>query len=145
MYFRFAGLIYFVLWIGSLATATAGLSQEITDQLGRRLTVPDSPRRVVALAPSITEIVFALEQQHRLVGVSRYSDYPTAAQKIYKIGPYVNPDIERIVALNPELCIAIKDGNPYNAGSPVGGLAYSGVCGKPAQPGDRDGRHRIHW
>jgi len=82
------------------------------DQLGRELRVPDDPRRVIALAPSITEIIFALGQQDRLRGTTQYSNYPAEAAKLPRVGSYVRLDLERIVALNPDLCIAIKDGNP---------------------------------
>jgi len=84
----------------------------VVDQLERRVVVPDDPRRVISLAPSITEIVYALEQGSRLKGVTRYSDYPPKAIKLPRIGSYARLDIERIVALNPDLCIATKDGNP---------------------------------
>jgi iron complex transport system substrate-binding protein len=84
----------------------------VVDQLERRVVVPDDPRRVISLAPSITEIVYALGQGNRLKGVTRYSDYPREATKLPRIGSYVRLDIERIVALNPDLCIATKDGNP---------------------------------
>jgi len=76
------------------------------------LTLSIDPRRVIALAPNITEIVFALKQEHRLVGVTQFSDYPDEARKLAKVGSYVQLDIERIVALRPDLCLAIKDGNP---------------------------------
>ncbi len=84
----------------------------VVDQLERRVIVPDNPQRVISLAPSITEIVYALNRENRLKGVTRYSDYPRDATKLPRIGSYVNPDIERIVALNPDLCIATQDGNP---------------------------------
>jgi iron complex transport system substrate-binding protein len=74
--------------------------------------VPDDPQRIIALAPSITEIIFALEQQDRLKGTTQFSNYPAEAAKLPKVGSYVRLDLERIVALNPDLCIAIKDGNP---------------------------------
>lgn len=83
-----------------------------TDQLGRHITIPEKPQRVVALAPSITEIVFALEQGHRLQGVTTYSDFPPEAAGLPKVGSYVHLDLEKIVVLRPDLCIAIKDGNP---------------------------------
>jgi iron complex transport system substrate-binding protein len=83
----------------------------VVDQLERRVMVPKNPGRVVSLAPSITEIVYALGQEKRLKGVTRYSDFPAEAQKLPRIGSYVRLDIERIVALNPDLCIATKDGN----------------------------------
>jgi iron complex transport system substrate-binding protein len=84
----------------------------VIDQTGRNVQAPDDPKRVVALAPNITEIVFALKQEHRLIGVTRYSDFPPAAKKLPKVGSYVHLDLEKIVALKPDLCIAIKDGNP---------------------------------
>jgi len=84
----------------------------VTDMLGRAVRIPDTPMRIVSLAPSITEIIFALEQGHRLRGVTRFSDYPTSAQALPKVGSYVQLDLERIVSLRPDLCIAVKDGNP---------------------------------
>jgi iron complex transport system substrate-binding protein len=92
--------------------ATPSLAKTVTDQLGRNVTVPDEPRRIVSLAPNITEIIFDLGQERRLVGVTRYSDFPPEAEKLPKIGSYVHLDLEKIVALKPDLCIAIKDGNP---------------------------------
>ncbi len=100
-------LISISLAEGPLPAATA-----IRDELGREIHVPDNPRRVVALSPSITEIVFALEQQGRLVGTTQFSNYPAAALQLPKVGSYVRLDLERIAALDPDLCIAIKDGNP---------------------------------
>jgi iron complex transport system substrate-binding protein len=64
------------------------------------------------MAPSITEIIYALGQQNRLKGVTLFSDYPEAAKKLPVVGSYVHLDLEKIVALRPDLCIAIKDGNP---------------------------------
>jgi iron complex transport system substrate-binding protein len=91
---------------------TPSVAKTLTDQLGRHVTVPDTPQRVVSLAPSITEIVFALDQGLRLKGVTTYSDFPPEAVKLPKVGSYVHLDLEKIVALKPDLCIAIKDGNP---------------------------------
>ncbi len=87
----------------------------VTDLLGRRIAIPKDPVRVVSLAPNITEIVYALGQSHRLVGATTYSDYPTEADMLPKVGSYVHLDLERIVFLAPDLCIAIKDGNPIAA------------------------------
>jgi iron complex transport system substrate-binding protein len=90
-------------------------SRTITDLVGRTVTVKTDLQRIVALAPSITEIIFALEQQHRLKGVSRFSDFPAEAKQYPKVGSYVQLDVERIVALQPDICIGIKDGNPIVA------------------------------
>jgi iron complex transport system substrate-binding protein len=103
-------VVLLILGIGCLITD--GFARNVTDPLGRVLTVPESPLRVVALAPSVTEIVYALGQERRLTGVTEYSDFPPEAKTLYTVGSYVKLDIERIVARNPDLCIAIKDGNP---------------------------------
>ena len=92
--------------------APQAIATVLTDQLGHRITLPQTPQRVISLAPSITEIVFAVGREHRLVGVSRFSDYPPAASKLPRVGSYTQPDLERIVALKPDLCFATKDGNP---------------------------------
>jgi len=84
----------------------------VTDQLGRKIILPDNPVRVIALAPSITEIVFALGQKRRLVGVTRYSDFPPEAGEIPNVGSYIDLDLEKIISLKPDLCIATRDGNP---------------------------------
>jgi iron complex transport system substrate-binding protein len=93
-------------------TTSTSSAKTVTDQLGRRVTLPHTPQRVVSLAPNITEIIFAIGQEHRLKGVTRFSDYPNAAAMLPTVGSYTRPDLERIVALNPDLCIATKDGNP---------------------------------
>jgi len=98
-----------------LVTGRPAAAAEVVDLVGRRVAVPDHPRRVVSLAPSLTEMVFALGAGDRLAGVSRHSDYPSEAQELPKVGSYVHPDLERIVALKPDLCLAVKDGNPREA------------------------------
>lgn len=89
-----------------------GMKRALTDQLGRTVCLPHNPERIVSLAPSITEIIYALGQGPRLKGATIYSDYPAPASRLPRIGSYVHPDLERIVALEPDLCIATKDGNP---------------------------------
>lgn len=108
-----------LLWFSSLALSICLLSRAsadtVVDQLNRRVNSPANPQRIISLAPSITEIVYALEQGKRLKGVTRNSDFPVEATILPKIGSYVRLDLERIVALNPDLCIATKDGNPKDA------------------------------
>ena len=102
------GMILLVVW----CPIQANPLRQVTDQTGRIVKVPVSPKRVVALAPSITEIIYALNQQEILIGVTQFSDYPKQAEHLAKVGSYVNLDLERIISLKPDLCIAIKDGNP---------------------------------
>lgn len=100
-------LAFLLLLAGSMAQAA-----EVRDQTGRLVRLPAKVERVVALAPSLTEIVYALGQEGRLVGATQFSDYPAAALELPRVGSYVRLDLERIVALKPDLCFAIKDGNP---------------------------------
>src|SRR5437764_5461241 len=66
---------------------------------------PHIPRRIVSLAPNVTEIVFALGAGDRLVGTDDFSDEPARAKSLPKVGG-VQPDVEKIVALRPDLVIA---------------------------------------
>jgi len=105
-------LTLIVILMVVVLTCLPAVARQVTDQLGRQVVLSDDPQRVVSLAPSITEIIFALGQEHRLKGVTRFSDFPSEAVNLPRVGSYVQLDLERIVALKPELCIAIKDGNP---------------------------------
>ena len=91
---------------------STGSTKTVTDKFGRSVDVPDQPERIVALAPSITEIMYTLEVESRLVGATQFSDYPSEAGNLPKVGSYVRLDVEKIVSLRPDLCIAVKDGNP---------------------------------
>jgi iron complex transport system substrate-binding protein len=81
------------------------------DDLGHLFSLGASPRRIVSMAPNITEILFALGLGDRVVGVTRYCDYPPEAARREKIGGLVDPSIEKIQALHPDLIIAFR-GNP---------------------------------
>lgn len=65
----------------------------------------DPPERIISLAPSTTEILFALGAASRLVGVSRYCDYPAEALSLPKVGRFVDADVDAIVALQPDLIL----------------------------------------
>lgn len=84
----------------------------LIDQTGRSVEVPDEPKRIISLMPSLTEMVFALGQGERIIAVTQYSDDPPAAARLPRVGSYVHLDLERIVALRPDLCLAYRDGNP---------------------------------
>ncbi len=102
-------LIIISLCHSGLSEVSAGI---VTDPLGRKVNVPRNPRRIISLAPSITEIIFALNSENRLKGVTLHCDFPIEAKLLPKVGSYVGLDLEKIVSLKPDLCIAIKDGNP---------------------------------
>ena len=69
------------------------------------------PSRIVALAPSITEILFAVGAGKKIVGVSSFSNYPPQAQKIVKVGSYIHLNLEKIIFLQPDLAIGMWGNN----------------------------------
>src|ERR687897_974551 len=66
------------------------------------------PQRIVSLAPSVTETLFALGFGNRLVGVTTYCDYPAEAKKLPKIGGFMSPSLEAIVAKRPDVVIGVS-------------------------------------
>lgn len=79
----------------------------VTDDAGRTVTIPAEPRRILSLAPSNTEILFALGLGDRVVGVDNFSDYPPEAAALPRIGDLMNPNYEAMAALSPDLALAI--------------------------------------
>ena len=84
---------------------------EVIDDIGRTIKIDSSARRIVSLAPHITENIFAAGAGHLIIGVVSYSDFPLPAKSITVIGAYNNFNIEAIVASQPDLVIAWKEGN----------------------------------
>ena len=91
--------------------AAPGDALTVRDMLGREVTLPASPARIVSLVPSVTEIVFSLGAQDRLVGRTDFCDYPPAVRGTPSVGGMVNPDLEALVALEPDLVVATDEGN----------------------------------
>ncbi|SOD40224.1 cobalamin-binding protein [Nitrosovibrio sp. Nv4] len=83
----------------------------LTDDRGRNTHLDHFAKRIISLSPHITELVFAAGAGDKLVGVSRYSDYPAAATAITDVGDSSSLDLERIIALQPDLVIAWRSGN----------------------------------
>jgi iron complex transport system substrate-binding protein len=80
--------------------------QYVVDDLGRLVAINGTPQRIISLAPSNTEILFALGLGDKVVGVTMYCDYPAEALDKEKVGDYYGPDIEKIIALQPDLILA---------------------------------------
>ena len=70
------------------------------------------PKRIISLAPSLTEILFALGLGDNIVGVTTFCDYPEEAKKKPKIGGMSNPSLEAVIALKPDVVVLTTDGNP---------------------------------
>jgi iron complex transport system substrate-binding protein len=83
-------------------------TREVVDEFGRRVRVPLTPLRIVSLAPSLTETLYALGLQDRLVGDTDYCDYPEDARNKHKVGGAINPNLEEIAALHPDLVLVTK-------------------------------------
>ncbi len=93
-----------------LAATVTGCQPEFqpgtfTDDAGRQVTIDQPPQRIVSHVPSVTEIVYALGLEDRLVAVSDYCEYPPEAKEKPSIGSYFNPSIENIVAMEPDLVL----------------------------------------
>lgn len=99
--------------ISLLFIPLASFSQiNITDDSGQILSLKQPAQRIISLSPGSTELVFAAGAGVHLIGVVSYSDYPIQAKSIPRIGSYDSLDIERILALQPDLVIAWNSGNP---------------------------------
>jgi iron complex transport system substrate-binding protein len=85
-------------------TQSGGIT--VTDDAGRTVTVAQTPHRIISLAPSITEDLFALGLGGKVVGDTTYDNYPPAAVNITKVGGFSSPSIEKIVSLNPDVVFA---------------------------------------
>jgi len=96
--------------LDAAATGRCGAGSRCAQSAGAT-SISGRPNRIVSLAPSVTEIVFALGEGCRLAGVTELCDFPAEAGRLPKIGAFLHPDIERIVSLAPDLCIAVKDEN----------------------------------
>jgi iron complex transport system substrate-binding protein len=78
----------------------------VTDDLGRKVTINKLPQRIVSLAPSNTEILFALGLDDKIIGVTDYCDYPEAAKSKPRVAGYSTPNLEKLVSLQPDLVLA---------------------------------------
>ncbi|MEX5215708.1 MAG: cobalamin-binding protein [Nitrospiraceae bacterium] len=92
-----------------VAVKSAGAADRIfVDDLHRSVSVPDHPARVVSLAPSLTELLFALGLDREIVAVTPFCDYPPQAATKPKVG-YTNPSIEALVGHDPDLVLAPRE------------------------------------
>ncbi|MDR5694484.1 MAG: cobalamin-binding protein [Armatimonadota bacterium] len=95
----------FLLVGTSLATPADQFPLSLRDDLGRSVTLRQPPQRILSLAPSNTEILYALGLGDRIVGVDRFSDYPPEVREKPKVGGMIDPDYERILSLRPDLVL----------------------------------------
>ncbi len=106
---RAAAALFCALLAFAGGSALAAVS--VVDDAGRRVTVQQPARRVISMAPHATELLFAAGGGERVVGVMNYSDYPEAARKIPLVGSNSVIDMERVLALKPDLIVVWHTGN----------------------------------
>lgn len=92
-------------------TAPLPAYRQVTDEIGRFIRIPQSIHRIVSLAPNLTETIYALGLQDRLVGDTDFCDFPLEARQKTKVGGPVNPSLEVIASLHPDLVLVTKNLN----------------------------------
>ena len=122
--------VFLVLFYVSISCA-----RTVTDEIGRSVTISTAPRRIVSLAPGITETLYELGLDDNIVGVTSYCNWPPRARQKPRIGGFINPSIEKIVSLKPDLIIATADGNRKDT---VNQLDRLGLSVYVTNPSDTD-------
>ncbi len=117
------GLKFFCLLL-ILLLPVAVSARTVTDETGVTLEIPDSPQRILPLTPSLSETLFALGLDDRIVGVTEFATYPKAARKKPKVGTFFNPSLEKILALEPDLVIV---GSEHQDGKTSSALKKFGI------------------
>jgi iron complex transport system substrate-binding protein len=105
--------------------------REVVDETGRTVRIPQPVMRIVSLAPSLTETVYALGLQDRLVGDTDYCDYPPEAQKKQKVGGAINPSLEEIAHLRPDVVLVTKHLNTLDTVHSLDALGIASYATDP--------------
>jgi iron complex transport system substrate-binding protein len=102
-------LLSLVILLGTSTSYPA--TRTFKDEVGREVTFSFPPKKIVSLAPNITEILFSLGLDEEIVGVSIHCNFPEKAKSRVRVGSYISLDFERITSLKPDLVIATGAGN----------------------------------
>ena len=106
----FTGLALLLLLVSMQSRATERGKITVQDDGGSTVTLPAPAQRIITLAPHATEMVFAAGAGNKIVGTSSYSDYPAAAKNIVRVGDNRQFDLERVIALKPDLLVVWMHG-----------------------------------
>jgi iron complex transport system substrate-binding protein len=124
------------LALATLLAAPCFASRTLTDEMGRKVVVPDHPHRVICLMPSVTDTVYALGAGDDVVGISDFTKYPAEALSKPSVGNLINPSIETILSLHPDLVIGVQPMGPMEAtdqlervGIPIFLVSPHGIAG----------------
>ncbi|MDB5936798.1 MAG: cobalamin-binding protein [Massilia sp.] len=102
--------LFFALLL-ALPGASSFAAITVVDDAGARVTLAAPAQRIISMAPHITELLFAAGGGERIVGAINFSDHPEAAKKIPLVGSNAQIDMERVIALKPDLLIVWQSGN----------------------------------
>ncbi|HEX9020489.1 MAG TPA: helical backbone metal receptor, partial [Nitrospirota bacterium] len=95
-----------VLMIAGAAGRGVCFPVKVADDRKKAIEIPEQPRRIISLAPTNTELLFALGLEKKIIGVTSYCDYPEAARRKEIVGGFADVDVEKIVALHPDVILA---------------------------------------
>jgi iron complex transport system substrate-binding protein len=122
------------IFLLSLSLQLSLADYKARDDRGKLIVLKNPPHRIVSLAPSTTEMLFAIGVGNKVVGVTSYCDYPPLTKNLPKVGGFINPSLENIVKLKPDLIIAMR-GNPLSLlqrlekmGYPVFAVNPKSIC-----------------
>jgi iron complex transport system substrate-binding protein len=104
-------LALFALLAAASLTAAAAGGVTVVDDVGRKVTLPRIPQRIVSIAPGATEMLFAAGAGSRVIATVEFSDEPAEAKKVPRIGDSNAVDMERVVALRPDVVVVWEGGN----------------------------------
>ena len=128
--------LLFLLWLIAILAGPCFASRALTDEMGRKVVVPDHPHRVICLMPTVTDTVFALGAGDEVVAISDYTKYPAAALTKPSVGDLIKPSIETILSLHPDLVIGTQPKGPMEvtdqlerAGIPIFLVSPHGIAG----------------
>lgn len=106
----FTRILFFLMLFLQLTISYAEI--RVRDDLGRDIVIPAPAKKIISLAPHVTELLYAAGASNQLTGAVDFSDYPEVAKQIPRVGSHNKFDMEAIVAMNPDLIVAWKSGNP---------------------------------
>lgn len=106
-------LLMFVILLGLYSCSNKTVKEEINlkDDLGKSFMFYEVPKRVISLAPSITESIYFIQADTNLIGVTKYCDFPEQAKSKTIVGGMLDPNLELITKLNPDLIFLTIEGN----------------------------------
>jgi iron complex transport system substrate-binding protein len=107
----FAAAAGLVVWLAVAHASAVSAPISVRDDAGNNVVLQRPAQRIVSLAPHVTEMIFAAGGGERIVGAVGYSDFPPAARDIPRVGDHKQIDIERIIALKPDLLVVWLHGN----------------------------------